>query len=87
MQSSGTTKFVTDAGGRLVGSPIGAHVVYRYNGRELIGEVVGVEIDDSDGERLRVLRVRHFNGEPWPVKPYFLAVDVLIREYDDEEES
>lgn len=76
-------KFVTDVAGRLVGSPVGAHVVYRHEGRELLGEVTGVRVVEDEGERLRVVTVKHFNGEPWPVEPYFLAVDVLEREDED----
>lgn len=73
-------KFVCDAHGRLIDNPIGAHVVYRYEGRELIGEVTGAHVCTEDGERLRVLTVRHFNGEPWPVEPFFMSVDVLERD-------
>lgn len=73
------TKFQTDLDGHMMASPIGAHVTMKYEGRRLLGEVIDYRLTEVEGERLRLLTVRHFNGEPWPVKPYFLAVDVLER--------
>jgi hypothetical protein len=58
--------------------PFRSHVVYLgllYH-RELLGEVVDTFY--SDDGRLRV-RVRHFNGEPWPIEPPIYLVDVLVR--------
>jgi hypothetical protein len=60
--------------------PRGAHVTFDWRGRKLLGEVTGVERDDVLGATL--LTVRHFCGDAWPIKPHFLAVDVLVREYD-----
>ena len=60
--------------------PIGAQVSMPYRGRILLGDVV-------DSYRREVpsgicLVVRHFNGEPWPFDPGFMAVDMLEREDD-----
>lgn len=58
-------------------NPVGAQVVMQYQGRTLLGDVVGVERDEVCGVcRLQVL---HFNGEAWPMSPTALAVDVLER--------
>lgn len=78
-------KFQTTSTGRIIGDPRGAHVTMRYHGRTILGEVVRVRVEDSEGERIRVLDVRYFNGEPWPVSPYFMAVEVLEREYEEED--
>ena len=58
--------------------PMGAHVTLTYAGRTLLGEVTGVDRDEVCGV-LR-LTVKHFNGEPWPIQPSALAVDVLVRQ-------
>ena len=73
------TKFSTDDYGRLACDPIGAYVTYQYKGRILLGTVTGIRMIEDQGERLRVVTVRHFNGEPWPVEPFFMSVDVLER--------
>jgi hypothetical protein len=57
--------------------PRGAHITLTLNGRELLGEVVGVFRDDVCG--CFRLHVRYFNGEAWPVQPSALAVNVLER--------
>lgn len=75
-------KFETTPDGRLASSPIGAHVTLTHDGRCLLGEVTAIQMLDIDGERMRCLTVRHFNGEPWPVMPYFMEVDVLEREWE-----
>lgn len=45
--------------------PRGEFVSREYDGRTLIGEIVGVTGTGS----ARVATVRHFNGEPWPIEP------------------
>mgnify|MGYP001585292810 CR=1 FL=1 len=77
------SKIVVDAVGRLVGSPIGTHVVYVHDGRTLLGEVICIRMREDEGERMRVLTVKHFNGEPWPVEPFFWDVDVLDRGFEE----
>ena len=57
--------------------PRGAHVTLNWQGRSLIGEVIGVAYDAVCG--CFRLTVRHFNGELWPVQPSALAVNVLER--------
>ena len=57
--------------------PTGAQVVMRWQGRTLLGDVTGAYRDDVRG--MTHLKVRHFNGEPWPVDPHVLAVEVLER--------
>lgn len=56
---------------------IGAHVTYTglLASRTLLGTVT--DIDYSTGA-LR-LKVRHFNGEPWPFDPLMAQIDVLKR--------
>ena len=46
--------------------PIGEFVAHEWNGRRLLGEIVAIEHG--------VATVKHFNGEPWPVRP--LVVDL-----------
>ena len=52
---------------------IGEHVSMRWKGRDLLGTVTAVD-NDVDGIRIRV---RHFNGEPWPVVPWATSVEVI----------
>jgi hypothetical protein len=58
---------------------VGSHVLYcgMLADRELLGEVVDVFYDSA--EQKTRLRVRHFNGEPWPIEPPTYLVDVLER--------
>ena len=75
-----TTKFPFSKFG-LKCDPRGAHVILNHAGRTLLGEVTNFRRDEVLGCTL--LTVRHFNGEPWPIEPGCLAVDVLVREYED----
>lgn len=61
--------------------PRGAQVKMQWQGRTILGDVVGVERNEVLGATL--LLVRHFNGEMWPVKPCAIAVDVLERNYSE----
>lgn len=61
----------------LTHDPRGAHVTLTLAGRDLIGEVIAARYDEVAG-CIR-LTVRHFNGEPWPIEPTALAVNVLER--------
>lgn len=56
---------------------IGVHVTYTglLADRTLLGTVTDVFHTDV----LR-LKVRHFNGEPWPFDPMLAQVDILKRE-------
>ena len=63
--------------GRLTKDPRHAHVMLHWDGRDLLGEVTDV---DYDGRFYR-LKVRHFNGEPWPLEPVASVVRVLERQY------
>ena len=58
--------------------PIGAyvHCMGFGLGRELLGEVIDTFPDPEDGSTR--LRVKHFNGDPWPITPRISAVDVII---------
>lgn len=51
---------------------IHAQVAMPWRERVLLGDVCGASHDG-------VLVVRHFNGEPWPVKPMWCDVQVLDR--------
>lgn len=59
----------------LAENPIGAQVALNYQGRTLLGDVVGCRYRYARGCFL--LTVRHFNGEAWPIEPRALAVEVL----------
>lgn len=70
-------KFSIPAHGLIPGAE-GAHIAYTIGDRyHLLGEVTGQRIDGAGFVRLRV---KHFNGEPWPVTP--LAADVNVLERD-----
>jgi hypothetical protein len=77
MENTLTTKFKFNKFG-MKADPRGAHVSLSLNGRDLLGEVIGVVYDDVCG--CFRLAVRHFNGEMWPIQPTALAVDVLVRQ-------
>jgi hypothetical protein len=57
----------------LIVDPVGEYVGLEYKGRRLLGEVVSVKRDEYVGV-IRV-RVKHFNGEPWPIDPALSALD------------
>lgn len=65
----------------LACDPRGAQVSMQWQGRELLGDVIGCRRDPVTGSTL--LQVRHFNGEMWPIEPVALAVDVLVRKYEN----
>jgi hypothetical protein len=58
-------------------TPIGCFVSYvgLLANRELLGEVRDYYSDDADMTRLKV---RHFNGEPWPLDPLLAQVDIIL---------
>ena len=66
----------------LTCNPIGAHVM--TTDRSLLGEVVDA-FRDPVTNVIR-LRVKHFDGSPWPIEPRATAIDVLIRDYHTIEE-
>ena len=65
----------------LAVDPRGAHVTLPWQGRVLIGEVVGAYRSETRG--MTHLKVRHFNGEQWPIDPVASAVEVLERIQED----
>ena len=71
-----TTKFPFTKFGIKV-DPRGAQVSFEYQGRTLLGDVVGCYRDEVRGATH--LQVRHFNGDAWPVEPLARLVDVLVR--------
>jgi hypothetical protein len=77
MENTNTTKFATDRKFRLAVDPRGAQVVLNYGGVQLVGDVYGVYRQEVSGSTH--LKVRHFNGENWPIDPTFHSVDVLVR--------
>lgn len=60
--------------------PRGGHCTMLWQGRMLIGEVTDVYRSDARG--MLHLKVKHFNGEQWPIDPHVLAVNMLEREYE-----
>lgn len=63
----------------LTQNPIGGHCTLRWQGRLLIGEVTGVY---RNNHGYTLIRVKHFNGESWPLDPSAMAVEMLEREYE-----
>lgn len=59
----------------LAQNPVGAQVKLDYQGRTLLGDVTGFYRNDTTSTTH--LTVRHFNGEPWPIEPVAIAVDIL----------
>lgn len=55
----------------------GAHCVLELNGRELLGEIVTMYRDETRG--CVHARVRHMNGEAWPVEPVMSQLWILDR--------
>lgn len=55
-----------------------AHVTLAYQGRDLLGEVIGVRFDEVCG--CFRLTIRHFCGDLWPIEPSATAVNVLVRD-------
>lgn len=60
--------------------PRGAHVVFSYKSRALLGEVIAIRYEAITGATR--LTVRHFNGELWPIEPCARLVNVLERTYE-----
>jgi hypothetical protein len=56
-------------------NPVGAQVKMSWQGRTLLGDVKECYMDAFEGVTL--LRVNHFNGEPWPLDPHVFSVTVL----------
>lgn len=66
--------------GKLRASDVrGMQIQMDWQGQSLLGDVQSV-YDTPSGQRLRV---RHFNGQPWPVEPLVYEVTVLERTYDE----
>lgn len=61
-----TKRFAFNRRGELKRDPRGEQIMCGWNGRTLLGDVVGQYRDEDETIRLRV---RHFNGEPWPIDP------------------
>jgi hypothetical protein len=53
---------------------MGKIVKLEFEGRTLVGEVVGHSRYHSLGI---ALVVHHFNGEPWPIQPNATLVEIL----------
>lgn len=58
--------------------PRGAQVSMPYQGRTLLGDVVGFYKREFPTCSMR-LQVRSFNGEAWPFDPSSYDVNVLVR--------
>jgi hypothetical protein len=61
----------------------GAHVRMPWKGRVLLGEVVDQYFQDFTPTGWH-FKVRHFNGEPWPIDPTPAVVEVLLRRTGDD---
>jgi hypothetical protein len=61
----------------------GAHVRMPWRGRVLLGEVVDQYYRTLDPVGW-FFKVRHFNGDAWPVDPVCSAVEVLLRRTGDD---
>jgi len=56
----------------------GAHVTLTWNGRMLLGEIVGIFREEYPSSVKA--SVRHFNGEAWPMVPALSALEILDRQ-------
>lgn len=65
----------------LVDNPIGGHCTYKHGDGLLIGEVIGVTRSEHRG--FTFLKVKHFDGTPWPFDPIAANVEMLDREYEN----
>lgn len=72
-----TTKFQFTKFG-LKHDPRGAHVLFKFNGEQLLGKVTGCYRDEVRGANHLI--VTHLCGDPWPVDPVACLVDVLVRD-------
>jgi hypothetical protein len=61
----------------------GAHVVLKWKGRELLGQITDLYRDEVRG--MWHAKVRHLNGEPWPIEPALSALEILERTYEESE--
>lgn len=64
----------------LAQDPRRGHCTYQYQGRQILGEVIGVTRSENRG--FTFLKVRFFNGEPWPIDPIAANVEMLERDYE-----
>lgn len=55
--------------------PRGRHVSFTLGQREFLGEVISAYFDSVTGTAR--LKVRHFNGEPWPQDPPVRSVLII----------
>lgn len=55
----------------------GAHVTLAWQGRELLGTITDVERNEISG--CHHATVRFFCGDPWPIKPALIALNILDR--------
>ena len=67
----------------LTTDPVGAQIKFVYGKRTFLGDVVGQYFDHVTG--VIRLKVKHFNGEPWPLDPPAINVEIL-RDKNDEYE-
>lgn len=70
-------KFPYGKFGPLV-DPVGEYVSMDYGGRKLLGEVTGIYLRDIP--RNIMAKVRHFNGEAWPIEPVLTALTWIKQE-------
>jgi hypothetical protein len=61
----------------------GVHVRMPWKGRMLLGEIVDQYFQDYAPTGWH-FKVRHFNGEPWPIDPCPAVVEVLLRRTGDD---
>jgi len=59
----------------LAENPVGRHVYLDYQGRRLLGEVR--ECYRRETPSAIMLKVNHFNGEPWPIEPTATVVQII----------
>jgi hypothetical protein len=55
----------------------GAQAVLQWDGRTLLGDVR--EVYRSSFSSYWRAKVTHFNGEPWPIEPVLMALEILPR--------
>lgn len=67
-------------------NPVGFQVMLKIRERTYLGDVTGFYRREGVAP-VTMLKVRHFNGEPWPFDPAASAVRVLDRSWPEEQSN
>lgn len=70
----------------LAERPVGLQVKLTIGERTYLGDVTGFYLSEGYSPAV-MLKVKHFNGEPWPFDPAASAVRVLDRSWPEESDN